>query len=146
MYCGAKFDKLQTKDQFDGFHGAIFRRSWICFSDVSSASHCYSPPGEQPASLTPPPSPPPSPAVPRATRGERDRIKLSHPSLPSKGTHRDRLPASAHRRNPRLVKRKAPWPPPSPSTKKSSKPARPPRSSLLSSPIPTTPSPSEVMV
>src|SRR6218665_903479 len=59
MYCGAKFDKLQTKDQFDGFHGAIFRRSWICFSDVSSASHCYSPPGEQPASLTPPPSPPP---------------------------------------------------------------------------------------
>src|SRR6218665_657861 len=98
MYCGAKFDKLQTKDQFDGFHGAIFRRSSICFSDVSSASHCYSPPGEQLSSLTPPSS-----AVALATRCERDRTKPSHTSLPSKGTFRDRLPASAHRRNPRLV-------------------------------------------
>src|SRR6218665_571884 len=141
MYCGAKFDKLQTKNPCYGFHGAIFRRSWICFSDVSSASHCYSPSGEQRASLTP--------LVRRGPGHEGqtrpDQALASIPSI-KKGTHRDRLPASAHRRNPRLVKRKAPWPPPSPSTKKSSKPARPPRSSLLSSPIPTSPSPSEVTV
>src|SRR6218665_1081635 len=70
MYCGAKFDKLQPKDQFDGFHGAIFRRSWICFSDVSSASHWYSSRGEQRASLTP------SSAVTLDASGERNPTQL----------------------------------------------------------------------
>src|SRR6218665_251043 len=52
------------------------------------------------------------------------------------------LHPSAHQRNPCHIERKAPWPPPSPSTGNSSKPVRPPSSSSLS-PIPITPSPSQ---
>src|SRR6218665_2570977 len=61
---------------------------------------------------------------------------------PIRASPHQRISASAHQRNPCRIERKAPWPPPSPSTGNSSKPVRPPSSNLLS-PIPITPSPSK---
>src|SRR6218665_708254 len=69
-----------------GCQYAIFWRSGICFTVVSGASRCYAPPGGQRASPTP------SFAVALAASGERSQIKPLHPSLPSKGEHRDRHP------------------------------------------------------
>ncbi|ABM59847.1 hypothetical protein Veis_4142 [Verminephrobacter eiseniae EF01-2] len=77
----------------------------------------------------------------RISASAHQRISASAHQRISASAHQ-RISASAHQRNPCRIERKAPWPPPSPSTGNTSKPVRPPSSNLLS-PIPITPSPSQ---
>src|SRR6218665_1220160 len=125
----------------DGLPPGYISLSEICFTIPTTAS-CCPPPGGRRASLTPPS------AVALATRGERHPTDscIHRPFVKRKTRDRrpppcidqrisasahQRISASAHQRNPCRIERKAPWPPPSPSTRNSSKSVRPPSSSLL---------------
>src|SRR6218665_861399 len=144
----------------DGLPPGYISLSEICFTIVTNTNRCPTHPTDD-GHPCPPRPPWPWP------RGANDtRQALASTAHSSKGKHRDRRPppasisasahqhqrisasahqrisASANQRNPCHIERKAPWPPPSPSTGNSSKPVRPPSSSSLS-PIPITPSPSQ---